>query len=257
MRVHSPDGCTYLRPRACGPFDTESGSRLHTFDSFYHRLLANRPRRRQTLSLDPFVHHLGMLVPTKPLKSISPAIRALRQSCLRPRFQCLGYAGHATSLRGLSTVSDLRSHRITPWIKYGVSILVGGGLLYAFDVSRRPELHDLIISPAFIPPPGKQAPVFVTPSPPDITLFEKITDLLRKYMFSPLRTGLRFLHLLFIFSPVIIASPMLFIGVSEPQYGGERRGAIWWYGLLTKSMQRAGPTFIKVSVCLISLLEGV
>lgn len=201
-----------------------------------------------------------MLVPTTSLKSISPAIRVFRQSCLRPRFRCLGYAGHATSQRGFSsTLLDVRSHRIPPWIKYGVSIsiLVGGGLLYIFDVSRRPELHDLIISPAFIPPSGKQAPVFVIPSPPDITLFEKITNLLRKYMFSPLRTGLRFLHLLFIFSPVIIASPMLFIGVSEPQYGGERWGAIWWYGLLTKNMQRAGPTFIKVSVCLISLLEGV
>jgi aarF domain-containing kinase len=195
-----------------------------------------------------------MLVPTTALKPISPAIRAFRRSCLRPKFRCLG---HATSLRRLSNISVVRSHRLPPWIKYGVPILVGGGLLYAFDEWRGLELHDPIISPAFIPRSRKQTPSFVIPSPPDITLFEKITNLLRKYVFSPLRTGLRFLHLFFIFSPVIITSPMLFIGVSEPQYGGERWGAVWWYALLTTRMQRAGPTFIKVSVCLISLLGRV
>ena len=74
---------------------------------------------------------------------------------------------------------------------------------------------------------------------------------LRKFLFSPIRTSLRFLHLLFIFSPVIICAPMLFIGKPEKKHGGERWGALWWYDLLTSSMQRAGPTFIKV--CLVYL----
>lgn len=39
---------------------------------------------------------------------------------------------------------------------------------------------------------------------------------------------------------------MLFVGKAVPEHGGEGWGALWWYDTLTRSMQRAGPTFIKV-----------
>jgi hypothetical protein len=94
----------------------------------------------------------------------------------------------------------------------------------------------------FMPEPASRRRSSSSPS-----LLQKILGFLQTKIFSPLRTGLRFLHLVFIFSPVLIASPMLFIGQPEDRYRGERWGAIWWYDLLTRSMQRAGPTFIKVS----------
>ncbi|KAG8758762.1 hypothetical protein FRC11_003101 [Ceratobasidium sp. 423] len=40
---------------------------------------------------------------------------------------------------------------------------------------------------------------------------------------------------------------MIIVGPQEDRYGGDRWGAVWWYGLLVKAMQRAGPTFIKLS----------
>ncbi|KAJ1301733.1 hypothetical protein OPQ81_008966 [Rhizoctonia solani] len=40
---------------------------------------------------------------------------------------------------------------------------------------------------------------------------------------------------------------MIIVGPKEDRYGGDRWGAVWWYGLLVKAMQRAGPTFIKLS----------
>lgn len=188
------------------------------------------------------------MFPYRSPRSISPAIRVFRQSCTRPGLRCLALPRPVPSLRAVGTFADTETRQIPRWLKYGAPILVGGGLLYAFEFSRHPELHTLVNSPAIIPPAAKREIPFIIPSPPDITLFERITSLLRRHIFSPLRTGLRFLHLLVIFSPVIFASPMLFIGVSDPQHGGERWGAVWWYDLLTRSMQRAGPTFIKVSI---------
>ncbi|PIL31793.1 hypothetical protein GSI_06497 [Ganoderma sinense ZZ0214-1] len=40
---------------------------------------------------------------------------------------------------------------------------------------------------------------------------------------------------------------MLLIGQPETKLGGDRWGAVWWYGFLTRQMQLAGPTFIKLA----------
>ncbi|EJT99927.1 ABC1-domain-containing protein [Dacryopinax primogenitus] len=40
---------------------------------------------------------------------------------------------------------------------------------------------------------------------------------------------------------------MLVVGKSEKKLDGDRWGAVWWYGLLTAQMQRAGPTFTKLA----------
>ena len=65
------------------------------------------------------------------------------------------------------------------------------------------------------------------------------------YIFEPVATTLRFLHLAFIFLPVIITIPALWIG-PRPGNGNDRAGTIWWYAFLVHSMERAGPAFIKV-----------
>lgn len=66
------------------------------------------------------------------------------------------------------------------------------------------------------------------------------------YIFEPVATTLRFLHLVVIFLPVIVTVPALWIGPRRPGNGDERSGSIWWYSFLVHSMERAGPAFIKV-----------
>jgi len=78
------------------------------------------------------------------------------------------------------------------------------------------------------------------------------------YIFEPLGTTKRFIVLALLFIPVILTAPMLLVG--RRREGGRRRGrrlskkdkgqrwgAVWWFGFLVKQMERAGPTFIKVS----------
>jgi aarF domain-containing kinase len=66
------------------------------------------------------------------------------------------------------------------------------------------------------------------------------------YIFEPIATGFRFLHLLVIFVPVIVTVPMIWAGRRVKDHDNERSGTIWWYGFLVRSMERAGPAFIKV-----------
>lgn len=67
------------------------------------------------------------------------------------------------------------------------------------------------------------------------------------YIFEPFATGLRFLHLVGIFVPVIMTIPTIWFGSRLKDHDNERSGTIWWYGFLVRSMERAGPAFIKVS----------
>jgi aarF domain-containing kinase len=66
------------------------------------------------------------------------------------------------------------------------------------------------------------------------------------YFWEPLCTGLRFLHLVAIFVPLIVSVPALWLGPRVRKQDNERTGTIWWYRFLVKSMERAGPAFIKV-----------
>lgn len=141
------------------------------------------------------------------------------------------------------------------WARYTLLAVTGGSIVYGLDASQRSRQQNVedpssstTSSLEFMPEPSTRK------SSSKASLPEKILGFLRKKIFSPLRTGLRFLHLVFIFSPVMLACPMLFIGTPEGRHGGERWGAIWWYDLLTQSMQRAGPTFIKVNYPVISFI---
>ncbi|KAL2264473.1 hypothetical protein VTK26DRAFT_38 [Humicola hyalothermophila] len=66
------------------------------------------------------------------------------------------------------------------------------------------------------------------------------------YIWEPICTGLRLLELAAIFIPVIAAVPAIWFGRRLPERDNERTGTLWWYGLLVRSMELAGPTFIKL-----------
>ncbi|KAI9151630.1 ABC1 family protein [Paramyrothecium foliicola] len=66
------------------------------------------------------------------------------------------------------------------------------------------------------------------------------------YIWEPVCTGVRFLHLVTIFVPVILTVPVIWFGRQQPEYGNQRSGTIWWYGFLVQAMEWAGPAFIKL-----------
>ncbi|KAI0133447.1 ABC1 family protein [Xylariales sp. AK1849] len=66
------------------------------------------------------------------------------------------------------------------------------------------------------------------------------------YLWEPLCTGVRFLHLVVIFVPVIITVPAIWLGSQQPDRDNERSGTLWWYGFLVQAMEWAGPAFIKL-----------
>lgn len=66
------------------------------------------------------------------------------------------------------------------------------------------------------------------------------------YMWEPLCTGIRFFHLVFIFVPVIVTIPVIWFGKRDKTRDNERGGTLWWYNFMVKSMEKAGPAFIKV-----------
>ena len=78
--------------------------------------------------------------------------------------------------------------------------------------------------------------------------FKRIKIAFLKYVFEPIATTLRFIQLVIIFVPVFATIPLIFIGQRDPEAYNERTGTLWWYRFLVKQMERAGPTFIKVSV---------
>jgi aarF domain-containing kinase len=70
--------------------------------------------------------------------------------------------------------------------------------------------------------------------------------LLDAYIIEPVCTGLRLIHLVVIFVPVIFAVPLIWCGARREDRGNERSGTLLWYAFLVNAMERAGPAFIKV-----------
>lgn len=70
------------------------------------------------------------------------------------------------------------------------------------------------------------------------------------WIFEPIATTFRFLHLVMIFVPVIGTMPLVWLGKRQRNHYNERSGTLWWYSFLVRSMERAGPAFIKVSLML-------
>lgn len=84
-------------------------------------------------------------------------------------------------------------------------------------------------------------------------LSRNIWMILDQYVYEPIATSLRLLHLVIIFVPVIVTVPAVWIGKRRKERHGERSGTLWWYSFLVSSMERAGPAFIKV--CVIACLR--
>ena len=124
--------------------------------------------------------------------------------------------------------------------------LAGGLLLLVVPARLSPT--PVIAGPPVVPSsPGSSSP---TISSSNLTLRRRILDILRCSIWEPILTAKRFVHLLVLFMPVIICSPMLLVGRPKKRFKGDRWGAVWWYGLLVKQMSAAGPTFIKVCTTL-------
>ena len=66
------------------------------------------------------------------------------------------------------------------------------------------------------------------------------------YIFEPLATGFRFLHLVVIFVPVILTSPLALLGPRKGERDHQLAGTLWWYSFLVRAMELAGPAFIKL-----------
>lgn len=77
-------------------------------------------------------------------------------------------------------------------------------------------------------------------------LRHKVVFFLDVYVWEPLCTGFRFLHLALIFVPVILAVPAIWMGRRRKDRNNERSGTLWWYSFLVTGMEWAGPAFIKV-----------
>lgn len=82
--------------------------------------------------------------------------------------------------------------------------------------------------------------------------FKEIWYAIDTYVWEPLATGFRFLHLVAIFVPVITTLPVIWFGSRRKERSDERSGTLWWYTFLVRSMERAGPAFIKVYCTTIS-----
>ncbi|CAK7222334.1 hypothetical protein SCUCBS95973_004807 [Sporothrix curviconia] len=77
-------------------------------------------------------------------------------------------------------------------------------------------------------------------------ILHRVAGLLDLYVWEPLCTCFRFLQLSCIFVPVIMTVPVIWVGQQQPHRDNERTGALWWYGLLVRAMELAGPAFIKL-----------
>ncbi|KAG0227438.1 hypothetical protein BGW42_002946 [Actinomortierella wolfii] len=75
---------------------------------------------------------------------------------------------------------------------------------------------------------------------------QRLLDWIEDYVVHPVKTVWRFAVLAAIFAPVLLSIPAVFLGERQKDLHNERKGTIWWYDLLVKHMELAGPTFIKL-----------
>ena len=198
--------------------------------------------------------------------NVSTALRRF----LRERPVVHGHPGHRFassfprqgSFVPFFTRTSKPSHRLFGRRYLWVLPVTGGLTLYYLP--RPPSiLSSLIASPKVIPvPPSRPEPEpeaivsLNSPNEENRSLLSRIRHFVLVWIWEPILTTRRFAHLFVIFIPVILASSAIFFG--RMQHGKkcrERSGAIWWYGLLVSSLQRAGPTFIKVRMLCVIVIR--
>ncbi|KAK5056222.1 hypothetical protein LTR84_012775 [Exophiala bonariae] len=77
-------------------------------------------------------------------------------------------------------------------------------------------------------------------------VYRTVIYVVDQYIYEPLATTFRFLHLVIIFIPVIVTIPLAMVGPRRKDRDNERATTLWWYSFLVNSMERAGPAFIKL-----------
>ncbi|KAI9249159.1 hypothetical protein BDA99DRAFT_222135 [Phascolomyces articulosus] len=103
------------------------------------------------------------------------------------------------------------------------------------------------------PPPRHATPSEIETAaaePPQTSIKRLFYELLRifdEWILEPLLTFRRFVHIVFIFAPVILITPAVLIGSRVEAEQDEKRGTLWWFDFLASQMERAGPTFIKLA----------
>ncbi|KZS96076.1 ABC1-domain-containing protein [Sistotremastrum niveocremeum HHB9708] len=136
------------------------------------------------------------------------------------------------------------------------SVPVVGGLALYFTPHPTPLSQTICTAPHVIPCHNdnknrsiSSSALLHSPAEPYYQehLHARILHFLKTKILEPIFIARRFFYLLIIFVPVVLSSPMLLVGAPEAKYGGDRWGAVWWYGMLVQQMQRAGPTFIKLA----------
>ena len=191
--------------------------------------------------------------------SLSPSFRSSRAFSICKGVNtatCRTFAAISKSQhpRIVSTPLYFRSHT-RPWIwrTLWFAPIIGGVVVY---LSPAPRLHlpSVFSSPTLIPCSESQnytrqfshKDMIGSPAEPQRSLCFRIIWILQDYIWEPILTARRFIHLFYLFVPVIATMPMVLVGNPDKQLQGDRWGAVWWYGFLVKRMQAAGPTFIKV-----------
>ncbi|WVN88470.1 uncharacterized protein L203_103681 [Cryptococcus depauperatus CBS 7841] len=133
-------------------------------------------------------------------------------------------------------------------------VMIGVGFIAVIYLYRWPVRNDSHNLPASPSPGTFTTTVNTAIAKPTSEPPPTIIHIIRTYVYEPIATLVRFFQLAFLFGPVILLSPMIFVGKTEKlrrsgrSISGEQEnwGAVWWYGFLVKQMERAGPSFIKL-----------
>lgn len=136
---------------------------------------------------------------------------------------------------------------------YGV--LVGVGLsivgIWYYRKPLRADSAPAHIIPVHHPRLSQRSQIVATsPAEPSLSPVR----IIQVYLLEPFLTLLRLFHLISLFGPVILTTPMLLVGnVDKRKRPGkpvadleDNWGAVWWYAFLVKQMERAGPSFTKL-----------
>ena len=181
------------------------------------------------------------------------------RSFLRPAVLDSAFAAHRTQTVLFPFHSSILFRSKTRPRTWNSNLLwffpIAGGVFLCLSPNPKPHLPTVFASPTLIPCPTNQhrlknftnEDLIGSPAEPHLSIASQILYLLQEYVWEPILTTRRFIHLFYLFVPVFATIPMLLIGRPERELEGDRWGAVWWYGLLVSRMQAAGPTFIKVN----------
>lgn len=150
--------------------------------------------------------------------------------------------------------SSARAWTYAAWAAAGAGASVVTYLTLHRNSFREEGSEDQALAPVH-PPQESTAEQLLDDDEPNRprSVLQHVGLLLFRYLIEPILVTKRFLVLALLFGPVILTSPMLFVGKSKTvtsstgqEIHGERWGALWWYGFLVAQMGRAGPTFVKL-----------